>query len=138
MITMRHERWIRFALKKLQDHYEDGFRCRHVAVLVRGGRLLAVGYNHAKRGKLFSNIFGEKSYHAEIDALEGFRRDELKGATMYVVGMTRQGRVLNSRPCPRCQIVLAGYPLKDVIYLDRGVIRSLWSDEEAVILEKLA
>lgn len=135
---MRDERWIRFALKKLRDHDETDFRCRHVAVLVRGGRLLSVGYNHAKRGLLFSHIFGMKSYHAEIDAIDGFSDDELKGAILYVVGMTRQGRLLNSRPCWRCQTVLAERPLKDVIYLDRGVVRSLWSDRPPLYLEKMA
>lgn len=130
---MRHERWVKFALKKARMHRISRFRCRHVAVVVRGGRLLSIGYNHTKAGRLFDPIFEDKGYHAEIDALERLSDEELDGAVLYVVGMTRQGKILNSRPCFRCQVVLERLPLKDVLYLDGNVIRSLWHDDEMLV-----
>lgn len=122
-IMSRHESHLRLALKKAKESPFGGYK--HGAVLVSGGRVIAIGTNHSKRGIIFDEIFGEKNFHAEIDVLSRFEPSEIRNAVLYVAGWSEHGNVCNSRPCRLCEQVIRRYELKAVYYMDKGEIKRL-------------
>lgn len=124
----RHANMLNLALKKSDESKFSGYK--HGAVLVKGGRVIATGTNHSKRGIIFDEVYGFKMFHAEIDVLSKFEPEEVEGAILYVAGKTEKGHILNSKPCECCQHVIKKYPLKAVYYCDAGEVRRL--GDEAV------
>ncbi len=94
---------------------------KHGAVVVRGGRVLALGVNKDRndptviadkagsdaRGTIFS-------VHAEVDALS--RVKDARGAIVYVARQARTGREALSRPCDNCAITLQAAGVKSICY----------------------
>lgn len=113
---MRHERWINLCLRltnksKMPEH-------RHAAVLVKGGKVLAVGINKNKAGMLADPVYGLKGWHSETDCLLSIPKENIKDAVLYVAGVTKSGKLVNSKPCPCCQKFISKFPLKGVYYSD--------------------
>lgn len=76
---------------------------RHGAVIVKGGRIISTGTNKFRNDPL--NVQSEYiktscSVHAEIDAIK--KVSDLRGATIYVARVNKQGRPALSRPCDNC------------------------------------
>jgi len=110
----RHEKWIRFCLKQAMkspvNHY------RHSAALVKGGKLISVGYNRNKAGCLGDPCYKYKGWHSELDALINVDPDLIDGAILYVGGWSKGKRIVKSKPCPFCQEFLSKYKLKAIYY----------------------
>lgn len=92
-------------------------RQRHGCVIVKNGRVLAVGANRFRNdpnnlSKEHAN--GNCSVHAEIDALRRLR--SAKGCRVFVVRVNATGRLLLSRPCSRCYTALDEAGVKEVVY----------------------
>lgn len=103
------------------------------AVVVKGGRVLAIGVNRDGTGYLKSRLFERfQGIHAEVDALLQCDPEELRGAEMYVVGhRPRSGALITSKPCEACQAYIADVGLKAVYYHEPGgVIRRMGLDDE--------
>jgi deoxycytidylate deaminase len=113
---MRHKRWINLCLKltkksKMPEH-------RHASVLVKGGKVLAVGINKNKAGMLADPVYGPKGWHSEADCLLSIHKNKVRKAELYVAGITKSGKLVNSKPCPCCQEFIKKYDLKGVFYHD--------------------
>jgi deoxycytidylate deaminase len=95
----------------------------HCALIVRGGSILAVGYNGL-------NVNGYIDYlsdydktprpfinrHAEIDAILSARNKiDLRGSKLFVIRLKSTGVGL-SAPCASCQHAARQYGIKRVIY----------------------
>ena len=110
---------------------------KHIAFLMRGDTVLAVGTNHMKIAKGGAHNHGCKlsqrhqlhsveSVHAEADAIRRWRdttyvksRSTHSRAriTMYVIRVTNSGKFRNSRPCESCSgAIMAEKKIKTVIY----------------------
>jgi deoxycytidylate deaminase len=90
---------------------------QHGAVVVSGGRVLALGVNRwrnrdmlATGGEYNPNI----TTHAEVDALS--RVDDPRGATVYVARIGKHGEEKFSRPCDNCAKALIEAGVKAVVY----------------------
>lgn len=72
------------------------------AVIVKGSRILATGFNSRR----YSKIIGTKTLHAEASAvlklLKQRRLHDLVGAEIYVTRITKGGAVALARPCADC------------------------------------
>jgi tRNA(Arg) A34 adenosine deaminase TadA len=77
----------------------------HGAVLIRGGKPVAVGHNH-------SHI------HAEHAALNRAWRHGTEGGTLVVIRVRKDGTIGMSRPCEMCVNRLISAGIKKVIYSD--------------------
>ena len=98
------------------------YEMRHGAVVVRGGSVLAVGYNKQKNDPI---IFGDagseeaqrnSTVHAEMDALS--RVTSAKGAVVYVARINRRGEPVLSRPCDNCYESLRDAGVKKIIFTE--------------------
>jgi len=114
---MRHERWINLCLRltsksKMPEH-------KHASVLVKGGKVLSIGINKSKAGILADQVYGLKGWHSEADCLLSIHKDRIKDAVLYVGGVTKTKKLVNSKPCPCCQEFISKYNLKGVFYHDQ-------------------
>jgi deoxycytidylate deaminase len=86
----------------------DNAKFRHVAIVKRGRRILAIGWNTGWR-------------HAEHDAIGKVRnREYLKGATITSYRVNRKGELRNAKPCPRCDELIRAVGIERVIYSDEN------------------
>ena len=83
------------------------------AILTHSGRIISIGMNshksHPKMGRV-------KTLHAEVSCLIGVRYQDLKGSTMYVARVNKNGKVGMAKPCSICQAVLAEYNVLRIYY----------------------
>jgi hypothetical protein len=87
---------------------------------VKSGRILAIAWNRNDRpGKLRYSFYGDKGWHSELSALSRFTPDEIKGATLYTIGINPNGNLVMSCPCKQCQMLISKYKLKNVYYLNK-------------------
>lgn len=94
-------------------------RNTHGAVIVKGGRVLAIGYNKHRNDPVFvspEHIKTDCSRCAEMVAIKGAGTRNVKGAVIYVARVNNQGVDRNSKPCPRCQTLIERVGIKRVVY----------------------
>jgi deoxycytidylate deaminase len=76
----------------------------HACLIVRGGGILAMGYNHG-------------SCHAETMALKQIWGNKRKGATLISIRITKgQNLLANAKPCPNCEKAIRESGIKKVYY----------------------
>ena len=104
-----NNKYLRMALRKIEsEDFSEKIQHRHVAVIAKAGRILAVGRNrnktHPESITLDEN--GDrilKSIHAELDAI-------------YVARLGRDGDPGMSCPCTMCQSLINKYGLKRAVF----------------------
>lgn len=91
---------------------------RHGALVVSGGRTLAVGVNSYTNRQGTPGVGPEHfSIHAEAAALRAIPEDiDLRRATLYVARLSKGGNVALSRPCPSCQALMKERGIKKCVY----------------------
>lgn len=111
LITSSDIRWLNRALTQAEQAPHEQWRVG--AVLVRGGRLLSVGFNRYRNDPSQVDLAGV-SYHAEAVAIRkaGFT----EGATLYVARVTRSGDLGSAKPCARCQRLIAHHGVHTVVW----------------------
>ena len=115
-------KFLRMALKRiLSEEYSDHIQHRHAAIIVKSGRVLSIGRNRNKTHP--ESIFIEegeriaKTIHAELDAISRVKnKEQLKGATIYVARLGRNGHPGMSCPCKMCQELIDKYELKRAVF----------------------
>lgn len=89
---------------------------RHGAVIVRGGRVLALGWNLMKNDP--NNVSDEHakmfcSMHAERMAIAKCRK--AAGATIYIA-RNKSGKARHSKPCAECSYAIVQAGISRVVY----------------------
>lgn len=116
MPSRRDARYLDLALRVAES---SDCTQRHGCVVVKGGRVMAVGHNKVRNNPAFVESDNEEgrgtifSVHAEIDALS--RVADPKGAVIYIARAGKQGPAL-SRPCDNCTTELIKAGVKAVCY----------------------
>lgn len=94
---------------------------RHGAVLVKNGRVLALGVNKWRnQGYYHNRVVGQENWqdiltvHAEVDALN--RVSDTHGAVLYISRVNNHGDTAMSRPCWRCMERIEAAGIKRVVY----------------------
>lgn len=116
---MRHERWLRFCMKIVTKSHSHTYK--HVSVLVKSNRVIAIAWNRNDRpGRLRYAFYGDRGWHSELNVLYRFKPKEIKDATLYTIGVNRNGRLVMSCPCKYCQQLIKIYKLRGVFYLNKS------------------
>lgn len=100
--------------------YDPSLEYNLCAVIVRGGKVLSIGFNRRGWNGL-SEHYRTKEHvctvHAEVDAiLQKRRKVRFEGAKVYVARIRTDGSVGNAHPCEMCQDVLFHYGVKKAHY----------------------
>jgi deoxycytidylate deaminase len=94
-------------------------RNTHGAVVVKGGRVLGTGFNKDRNHPRIvspEHIKTDCSTHAEEVAIRDAGEDNIKGAIIYVARVNRHGSDRDSKPCPRCSILIERVGIKRVVF----------------------
>lgn len=75
----------------------------HGAVVVVGGSIVAMGFNHDKT-------------HAEVQALKKLWPDHRKGVKVYSFRFSKGGQWSMAKPCPKCEAFMRENGVKYVYY----------------------
>ena len=91
---------------------------RHGAVIVKNGRVLALGVNKQKNADINTpDAVDAPEYftvHAEADAIN--RCANTEGATIYIARINKNGEERFSRPCDNCAETIRKAGIRTVIY----------------------
>lgn len=97
---------------------------RHAAMVCRGNKPLAMATNKYHNDPRqfpthhFNNNLDMIGIHAEIAAIKQLKPEQVRGATIYIARITKQGKPAMSRPCARCEKALIAAGVRKVIYSD--------------------
>ena len=111
LITASDIRWLSRAISQAEQAPHEQWRVG--AALVKGGRLLSVGFNRYRNDPSQVDLSGV-SYHAEAVAIR--RAGFSEGATLYVARVTRSGDMGSAKPCARCQLLLSQHGVHTVVW----------------------
>jgi pyrimidine deaminase RibD-like protein len=89
-----------------------GRNYRHVAVVFRGGSILAIGNNVSR--------------HAEVAALSKLFPSERAGTTVLSMRIRKDGSFANGKPCANCMAYMIG----------EGVKKIEWSNSNGAIIKE--
>ena len=83
----------------------------HVAIVTRGGAIVAIGYNH-------------EEVHAEDMALSKLWPSERIGTKLYSIRVRPGGKYGMAKPCDDCMKLIESSGVKQVFYsTDTGMVR---------------
>jgi deoxycytidylate deaminase len=105
---------IRLASKQAKKSTFERYRLG--AVIVKGNRVLATGYNEIRYSKRLrkSNIHAEEA--AILKLLKENRLQDLNGSAIYVSRVCPSGRTAMAKPCKTCAELIRSVGLDKVIY----------------------
>lgn len=111
---------------KLAEHareHNSGFGENHVAAIVFRKQIVSMGFNskktHPLQKKFAKNehaIFLHAEIHAIIKAIAILGKNRLKECDIYVMRLSKDGEVRNSKPCHGCSKAIKEYRFKNVFY----------------------
>lgn len=78
-------------------------RHKHATLVIKGGAILAIGYNHDKT-------------HSEIAALNKLWPSKRVGTTIINVRINKRNQLVNSAPCDNCMKYLKKHGVRKVKY----------------------
>lgn len=100
---------------------------RMAAIIVKRNKVLGKGMNSRRSHplqKLFSKSDVKIALHAEIsaiiDALRNNEEEDLKGATIFVARVLKNGSRAIAKPCPICEKAIKAY----------GITGMYWTEHE--------
>jgi deoxycytidylate deaminase len=117
---MRDERFIHTA--SMIARHSTHYKARVGAIIAKGACILSTGINQLKthtRQTIPLNwkvIYRLPGTHAELDAIIGMSRKDLRGTTIYVARILANGDLALARPCSACQDLLRSVGIKKVVY----------------------
>jgi len=89
----------------------------HGSVVEKGGQIISSGYNDRSISVLRTGgtkIINPFSTHSECSAIQKAGK-RARGATLFNIRIT-SGKIANSKPCKRCQLVIQAWGIKKVHY----------------------
>ncbi len=106
-----------FAKEHEYNAYLDYRLC---AIIVKGGKVISVGFNHhgcTGLTRRYRNKEHVISTHAEVEAVQIARKKtRLEGSKIYVVRIRKDGTFGNAQPCDMCMSILWNYGVSKCIY----------------------
>lgn len=114
-------RWLAYCVRRARRR-DSLQRFRLHAVLVRGGRVQAEGFNFHPTD-MHARVVNPKAptwmgMHAEVACLRSATPEQIRGSTLYVGGVNYTGKLIRTRPCEWCLDIIA----------DAGVQNIAWHD----------
>jgi deoxycytidylate deaminase len=96
------------------------YKQRVGAVLVKGNRVLATGYNQLRGHRSLQSAHWDNALHAEmhciLQALKRVSIEDIAGSTMFVSRIKRDGSTGPALPCADCFSVLQKFRVRRIIF----------------------
>lgn len=105
-------------------HTSNYRKYRVGCIIAKGNNVISFGTNskktHPLQAKYTNRPHLECWIHAEIRAISRAVKADLPGADAYVMRVTREGALGNSRPCVGCYSALSRFGVKRIFYVCEG------------------
>lgn len=115
-------KWIEYCIRKARRR-NTSQRYRLHSVLVRGGSVICEGENLPVTDFALKCIKPHAEewigLHAEVATIRKAKPNQLKGAVLYVGGVTHFGSLILSKPCCWCSDILKETGIKAVVWHDK-------------------
>jgi deoxycytidylate deaminase len=102
--------------KKLSD--KSAHKYRLGSVIVKGNKILGVGYNQTKTHTKADNEF--HTLHAELKAIINAQTRNLYNTDIYVYRQLKDGSPALSYPCKNCINAIKSLGIKNIYYTTNG------------------
>ncbi len=92
---------------------------KHSACLMKGDKIITMGYNKYLKESIINNNIVKFSVHAEIDALCKLHKKLIKGHDILIIRISNSNScqyLKNSRPCNSCISKLKSKGIRKVYY----------------------
>lgn len=95
---------------------QSTYRWRHGAVVAKGNKVFGWAPNKLRNAPLIDEH--NVSDHAERAILRELLkvRDDLRGCTIYIARINKQGKSMMSRPCNNCMLAIIEAGIKEIVY----------------------
>lgn len=117
MLTERHRRYMKYALRRANEAPNQMFRLG--CVIVKNCAVISSGINNMKKTHPKAIGYDYPFLHAELDAMIGVNADELRGSVIYVARQ-RASSVGLARPCSFCIAQMKKFGIRGVYYSTYG------------------
>jgi len=116
-LTQREQNLMRATITVARHSNEPS---RHGAMIVKRGLPISRGWNKAKTHPAAIHYYS-KCIHAELAALIGVNKIDLRGTHIYVARIMRsKGAPLGmSRPCPQCMKMIVSAGIKRIYFTNK-------------------
>lgn len=106
--------------KALKQANNSQYRQRIGAVIVKGNRVISTGHNQLRGHGSIKSSHWDNSLHAEIHAvINAIKRvgiEGIKGSTIFVARIKRDGSQGLALPCKDCFRVLHEFKIKRIVF----------------------
>lgn len=117
-----------FRIAERQATLSEHNQHRLGAVIVKGGNILATGYNQLRPTKTLRHSTLHAEEAAILKLLDRNRLHQLAGSSIYVFRTTRGNAVGLARPCERCMDLIRSVGIRTIHYT---------VDEHTTVTEKV-
>jgi tRNA(Arg) A34 adenosine deaminase TadA len=109
----RHDNLIRRAVRVAE---QSTYRWKHGAVVAKGNKVLGFAPNKFRNAPAVDEH--NVSDHAERATLRELLkvRDDLRGCTIYIARINKDGKTMMSRPCEWCMWAIIAAGIKEIVY----------------------
>lgn len=104
-----------FQLASRVARFSEHPKYRVGAVVVRKGNILGVGFNSMKTHP--KSHTHHQRIHAELKAILN-AQDDVSGADIYVVRLTKEGGLACAIPCPSCEALIIDSGIRNIYATD--------------------
>ncbi len=105
-------------------------KSRHISFLLKRSKIISWGWNEENKSHPLAQRFGyfNGAIHSELMAVVKFNKfaNDISDCTLVNIRIDRHNQIRNSRPCLRCQNLLIGFNITDVVYTNgNGIFQYL-------------
>ena len=105
------------------EHSDIVKSSKHAAAIVHKNRILSLGNNRRKTHPMMAKFQKRADrifLHAEVDAviktISRYGNEILADCDLYVLRVTKTGKVAGSKPCAGCQRMISAFDIKNVYW----------------------
>ena len=119
--------------KLYKEHLHPECRFKHVAVIVKGGKILSIGFNNMRSHPMAMkplNVLKNKkeideldlrTIHAEMDAIRKIKdKSLLSSCEIWIYSEDKKGNLRISKPCELCLYYINLYNIKNIYYTNNN------------------
>jgi deoxycytidylate deaminase len=115
--------------KAIKNAENSSYKQRVGAVLTKGNRVLATGYNQLRGHRSLRSNHWDNALHAEthalLVALKRVSIEDIKGSTMFVARIKKDGSSGLALPCADCFELLQKFQIKRIVFTTNSGISEI-------------
>lgn len=122
-------------------YHLPGSSKKHFSFLVCKNRIVSVGWNDSFKTHPLGEVLGYRfgTFHSELSCFLNCQYDFFQNRKLkfYNVRLNRRRQILNSKPCSKCQVLLAMTSISEIYYTGENGFRQMEVNIDVTKVEKI-